>query len=253
VRRAHGLGRVAVLGHSAYSILALAYAARYPELTSHVLAIAGGPAITRTPPPAVPTLTTPAPGTQPETPSVPGYELVERLGEGGYGVVHRARDAAGVERAIKLLLPVVTITHENTRERFLREARALSRLDHRNLVKYLQLAEGSSGWYLIMELVRGSNLSRWAREHGHIERADVVAAALDGLAYMHEQRVIHRGLRVIVWAIFGRKLELRQHAGEDLQAQVLLIAQAVGSALKNADLLLKPSTKPSAALFSGLQ
>src|SRR5882762_10516427 len=47
------------------------------------------------------------------------------------------------------------------------------------------------------------------------------------------------GLPVIVWAIFGRKLELRQHAGEDLQAQVLLIAQAVGSALKDADLVVE--------------
>ena len=46
VRRALGLGRVAVLGHSAHSILALAYAARYPELTSQVLAIAGPPGIT---------------------------------------------------------------------------------------------------------------------------------------------------------------------------------------------------------------
>ncbi|MGH9884232.1 MAG: alpha/beta fold hydrolase [bacterium] len=46
VRRALGLGRVAVLGHSAHSILALAYAARYPESTSHVLAIAGAPAMT---------------------------------------------------------------------------------------------------------------------------------------------------------------------------------------------------------------
>jgi proline iminopeptidase len=46
VRRALGLGRVAVLGHSAHSILALAYAARYPESTSHVLAIAGAPGMT---------------------------------------------------------------------------------------------------------------------------------------------------------------------------------------------------------------
>src|SRR5689334_13377398 len=46
VRRALGLGRVAVLGHSAHSILALAYAARYPELTSHVLAVAGAPGMT---------------------------------------------------------------------------------------------------------------------------------------------------------------------------------------------------------------
>ena len=45
VRRALGLGRVAVLGHSAHSMLALAYAARYPEMTSHVLAIAGAPGI----------------------------------------------------------------------------------------------------------------------------------------------------------------------------------------------------------------
>ncbi|HUC06667.1 MAG TPA: alpha/beta hydrolase [Solirubrobacterales bacterium] len=46
VRRALGLGRVAVLGHSAHSFLALAYAARYPEFTSHVLAIAGAPGMT---------------------------------------------------------------------------------------------------------------------------------------------------------------------------------------------------------------
>jgi proline iminopeptidase len=46
VRRALGLGRVAVLGHSDHSILALAYAARYPEQTSRVLAIAGTPGMT---------------------------------------------------------------------------------------------------------------------------------------------------------------------------------------------------------------
>ena len=46
VRRALGLGRVAVLGHSAHSFLALSYAARYPEQTSHVLAIAGAPGMT---------------------------------------------------------------------------------------------------------------------------------------------------------------------------------------------------------------
>ena len=46
VRRALGLGRVAVLGHSAHSFFALGYAARYPEMTSHVLAIAGAPGMT---------------------------------------------------------------------------------------------------------------------------------------------------------------------------------------------------------------
>jgi proline iminopeptidase len=46
VRRGLGLGRVAVLGHSAHSMIALAYAARYPEATSHVLAIAGAPGMT---------------------------------------------------------------------------------------------------------------------------------------------------------------------------------------------------------------
>ena len=45
VRRALGLGRVAVLGHSAHSMLALAYAARHPEQASHVLAIAGAPGV----------------------------------------------------------------------------------------------------------------------------------------------------------------------------------------------------------------
>lgn len=45
VRRALGLGRVAVLGHSAHAMLALAYAARYPDQTSHVLSIAGAPGV----------------------------------------------------------------------------------------------------------------------------------------------------------------------------------------------------------------
>jgi Protein kinase domain len=145
--------------------------------------------------PASPAITT-APSNAPSRQFVvPGYELVEQLGEGGYGVVYRARDGASIERAIKLLSPSGFVSQANTRERFVREAQALSRLDHRNLVKYLQLSEGPSGWYLIMELVRGAHLHRWSRDHSRLERAAAIASTLDGLAHMHEHGVIHRDLK----------------------------------------------------------
>ena len=47
------------------------------------------------------------------------------------------------------------------------------------------------------------------------------------------------GLRVVVWAIFDHSLEDRQHAGENLEPQVLLVAQAVCPALDDADLVIE--------------
>ena len=79
------------------------------------------------------------------------FTLGRRLGEGGFGVVYEAVDAAGARVAIKLLRrddPAAIY-------RFKREFRALADLAHRNLARLYELATEDGHWYVTMELIDG--------------------------------------------------------------------------------------------------
>jgi len=127
--------------------------------------------------------------------SIPGYELLAELGRGGFGAVYRARDAAGVERAVKVLAPSALAPQAHATERFRREGELLATLDHPGVVKYLQLVDGVPGTYLIMELIKGRRLSDWARDHDDGDRIEAVIEALDALHHLHVHDVIHRDLK----------------------------------------------------------
>ncbi|MDP7340599.1 MAG: protein kinase, partial [Vicinamibacterales bacterium] len=79
------------------------------------------------------------------------YELLERLGKGGMGIVYRARDTK-LDRpvAVKLLLTDLEGDSE-TRERFLREARAAGELSHRNIIKVYDFGEDGGRAFIVME------------------------------------------------------------------------------------------------------
>jgi predicted ATPase/serine/threonine protein kinase len=133
-----------------------------------------------------------APGTQFGT-----YEILSPLGAGGMGEVYRARDSRlGREVAIKVLRGQVSPTKERL-DRFEREARSASALNHPNIVTIYELGQVSSTHYIAMELVAGKTL-RELLASGSIPMRKIIqiaAQVADGLAKAHEAGIIHRDLK----------------------------------------------------------
>jgi serine/threonine protein kinase len=121
-----------------------------------------------------------------------GYELLEELGRGGMATVHRARDPAGLEVALKVCSGV----GPHSLRRFQRECEQLTHLEHPNIVRCLRTGSGPPPW-LAMELVLGGDLDeRLERGPLAIDEATwLVAALADAVAYAHAQGVVHRDLK----------------------------------------------------------
>ena len=92
------------------------------------------------------------------------YELLDRLGKGGMGIVYRARDTK-LDRpvAVKMLLGDLEGDDE-TREGFIREARAAGELNHPNIIKVYDFGEDGGHAFIIMELLEGANLNEFLKE-----------------------------------------------------------------------------------------
>jgi serine/threonine-protein kinase len=123
------------------------------------------------------------------------YALLERLGEGGMGVVYIAYDARLDRRvAIKVLRRDGS---EAARARFRREAQALARLQHPNVVAVFDTGEIGERPYLAMELIDGTSLRRWlsAAERPWREIVRVMLAAGRGLAAAHAVGLVHRDIK----------------------------------------------------------
>jgi len=127
------------------------------------------------------------------------YELLEQVGSGGMAVVYRGRDTAlAREVAVKLLHPHLASSAES-RARFAREARAVARLSHPNVVEiYDYSGDAAPEAYLVTEFIRGRTLRVFAREEGFgfPEVAMLAGRALaDALVHAHSAGVIHRDLK----------------------------------------------------------
>lgn len=123
------------------------------------------------------------------------FELVEALGEGGMGAVFAARDVElDREVAIKLLHGRRAGT---AAERLLREARAMARLTHPNVVTVYEAGTSGERVYLAMELVHGKDLHRFlAQQPRHWrEVVRLLVQAAHGLAAAHDAGLIHRDFK----------------------------------------------------------
>jgi tetratricopeptide (TPR) repeat protein len=124
------------------------------------------------------------------------FEILDRLGAGGMGEVFHARDTRlGRELALKLL-PLARVDDSDATERFLREARAASALNHPNVITVYDIGQGARGWYIAMELVRGRTLSKLidaGLDAGTI--AGLGAQAARALAVAHDASIVHRDIK----------------------------------------------------------
>jgi WD40 repeat protein/predicted Ser/Thr protein kinase len=129
-------------------------------------------------------------------PSIPGYEVIRELGRGGMGVVYLARQT-GLQRlvALKMIL-AAEYSRPRDRERFRREAEAVARLEHPNLVKIYETGENDSRPYFSMEYVEGGRLSDSLRGTPVPPRraAQLVETLARATHAAHERGVIHRDL-----------------------------------------------------------
>jgi tetratricopeptide (TPR) repeat protein/predicted Ser/Thr protein kinase len=123
------------------------------------------------------------------------YVLLHRLGEGGMGVVYVAYDEKLDRKvAIKLLR---SRGSEHAQLRLTREAQALARLSHPNVVQIYEIGETVEQAYLVMEFVDGVTLGAWLRERPR-SRAEILAvfkAAGQGLAAAHAADLVHRDFK----------------------------------------------------------
>jgi hypothetical protein len=125
------------------------------------------------------------------------YELGEKLGEGGMGVVYRARDTRlNRDVAIKVLADSFA-GNRDRKARFEREARLLATLNHPNIAAIYGIEETEGGVCLILELVKGQTLAERLRR-GRIPLDETIGLCqqiADGLEAAHERGIIHRDLK----------------------------------------------------------
>jgi len=126
------------------------------------------------------------------------YRIIEKLGEGGMGVVYKAQDTR-LDRpvALKFLPPDLTRDSE-ARERFIHEAKAASALQHPNICTIHDIDETADNQlFIVMDCYEGETLkSRIANGQLRIDEAlDIAAQVAQGLAKAHESGIIHRDIK----------------------------------------------------------
>ncbi len=127
----------------------------------------------------------------------PQLEILECLGRGGMGVVYKARQPR-LNRFVALKI----LTREKEKdprfaERFTREAQALARLNHPNIVTVYDFGETNGLYYLLMEFVDGMTLRKLlqTRKMAPEEALVIVPSICEALQYAHQQGIVHRDIK----------------------------------------------------------
>jgi eukaryotic-like serine/threonine-protein kinase len=127
------------------------------------------------------------------------YTVLEAIGRGGMGEVFKAYDPE-LDRvvALKLLRPEIVEQSSYARARFGREAQAMGRLNHPNVVAVYDVGTEDDRVFVAMELVDGPNLSAWLAAHPRARPRELVELFLQagrGLAAAHDAGIVHRDFK----------------------------------------------------------
>jgi len=125
------------------------------------------------------------------------YKIIEKLGEGGMGVVYKAQDTK-LDRlvALKFLPPHLT-SEPVEKERFIHEAKAASALSHTNITTIHEIDEFEGHMFIVMEYCEGRTLKQVIeKETLSIKKVlDIGIQVCEGLAMAHEKGIVHRDIK----------------------------------------------------------
>ncbi len=132
--------------------------------------------------------------------SIPGYDIVSLLGEGGMGTVYEAHQKSP-DRRVALKVIRAGAMSKNAVHRFKRETDMLGRLNHRGIAQIYEAGTAHEGSrsvpYFAMEFVSGLRLTEFAKERGFgvRERVELLARVCDAVDHAHRNNVVHRDLK----------------------------------------------------------
>ncbi len=125
------------------------------------------------------------------------YRITEKLGEGGMGVVYRAEDLS-LQRSVALkFLSPHALDDAESKERFLREARAAASLDHPNVCTIYEIGEADGQTFLSMAYIEGQTLKEKIKQRPlKLDEAfEIALGAGEGLRAAHEKGIVHRDIK----------------------------------------------------------
>ena len=126
------------------------------------------------------------------------YQIIERIGTGGMGVVFKARDVA-LDRIVAIkVIREFGRPHDDRMNRLFREARISASLKHPSIAQIYNIGQVEGMPYIVSEFVEGKSFSEYARPHGRLapkDLAEMIARVADALQYAHSLGIIHRDVK----------------------------------------------------------
>ena len=133
--------------------------------------------------------------------SISHYKIIEKIGEGGMGVVYKAKDTKLDRQVAIKFLPVHLSSNEEHKQRFMREAKSAAALNHSNILSIYEIDQQNGNMFIVMEFVEGQTLKSYISNLTSgtgvpvLQAIEWVEQLARGLKSAHELNIIHRDIK----------------------------------------------------------